>query len=481
MRIDEQITIEQLAALPQLEYEKIREKAAKQFNVRVTALDKEVLNIQKSNSSKTSLIFPEIKEWPEKIDLSDLLEELVTTIKRFIVCNDETAIATALWCAFTWVIDHVQVAPIAVITAPEKRCGKSQLLNIIRLLSKNPLIASNITPAAMFRVIEAHKPTLLIDEADTFLKANDELRGVINSGHTRQSAYVIRTVGDTHEPTKFSTWGAKALCGIGSVPSTIQDRAIMLEMRRKLTGEKVERIRYAEPNLFGNYQSKLARFAKDANDVIKNAKPALPDELNDRAQDNWEPIFAIADYAGGKWSDLARKTALHISGLENESTSLSTELLEDIKDIFDGKNLNRIRSTKLIDYLIENDESPWATYNRGKPIAPRQLSKRLKEYNIKSKDMRFFDGVGKGYEKSQFEDVFNRYLNHSSQGSSISETKQQNSVKADNTKGNSVASINVSSATHNTNATDSSHVITNLSEECCVVADNPTYIVEVEI
>ena len=130
-----------------------------------------------------------------------------------------------------------------MITAPEKQCGKSQLLTLIGKLSNRPLVASNITTQSLFRVVEAFSPTLLIDEADSFMRENEDLRGIINSGHTRQSAFAIRCVGDNHEPTRFSTWGAKAISGIGSLPDTIMDRAIIFNLRRKLPGEEVERLR----------------------------------------------------------------------------------------------------------------------------------------------------------------------------------------------------------------------------------------------
>ena len=104
---------------------------------------------------------------------------------------------------------------------------------------------------------------MLIDEADAFLRENEELRGIINSGHTRQSAYVIRTVGDDFEVKQFSTWAAKAIAGIGKLADTIMDRAIVLTLRRKLPNEKIERLRYAESGLFETLARKLARFEQD--------------------------------------------------------------------------------------------------------------------------------------------------------------------------------------------------------------------------
>jgi putative DNA primase/helicase len=407
------LVVARLAALPTLDYEKVREAEAERLGVRVSALDKEVEAVRKGKQSDSGGItmFPTVELWPHPVDGALLLHELVKTIRQFIICNKETATATALWCAFTWVVDSVQVAPLAVITAPEKRCGKSQLLNLIGKLACRPLVASNISPSATFRVIEAYHPTLLIDEADTFFKDNEELRGVINSGHTRQSAYVIRNVGDNHEPTQFSTWGAKAISGIGALSDTLMDRAIILTLRRKLSGETVQRLRHADAGLFETLASKLARFADDNGAKIALARPVLPDALNDRAQDNWEPLLAIADCVGGGWPKIARDAALILSGAEQESVSLSAELLADIREVFDSKKVSHFSSADLIKELCEDDEKSWATYNRGQPIKPRQLAKRLAEYGIASKTIRVSSySTPKGYELSQFEDAFTRYL-----------------------------------------------------------------------
>ena len=407
------LMVARLAALPTLDYEKVREAEAERFGVRVSVLDKEVAAARKGKQSASGGIsmFPTVEPWPQPVEGAALLHEMVRTIRQFIICNKETATATALWCAFTWVVDYVQVAPLAVITAPEKRCGKSQLLNLIGKLASRPLVAANISPSATFRVIEAYHPTLLIDEADTFFKDNEELRGVINSGHTRQSAYVIRNVGDNHEPTQFSTWGAKAISGIGVLSDTLMDRAIILTLRRKLSGETVQRLRHADAGLFEKLASKLARFADDNGARIALARPPLPDALNDRAQDNWEPLLAIADCVGGDWPKIARDAALILSGAEQESVSLSAELLADIQEVFDSKRVAHISSANLIKELCDDDEKSWATYNRGQPIKPRQLAKRLAEYGIASKTIRTSSySTPKGYERTQFEDAFTRYL-----------------------------------------------------------------------
>ncbi|HJW73266.1 MAG TPA: DUF3631 domain-containing protein [Geothrix sp.] len=420
-RNESEATIKRLAALHPLEYEKVRDAEAKGLSCRPGVLD-DLVKKERSRQAPeaknggTPALCPQTELWPSTVVPADLLDEIQATIQTFIVCDEEVAITGTLWAAFTWFIEVVQVAPLAVITAPEPRCGKTQFLDLLGRLACRPLVASNISPAAVFRVIEAHRPTLMIDEADSFLKENEELRGVINSGHTRQSAYVIRTVGDDHEPKRFCTWGAKALSGIGRLPGTLMDRAVILELRRKLKSEKVQRLRHADPAQFERLASQLATFAEAASSDIQRARPQLPNELNDRAQDNWEPLLAIADHVGGGWPKKARLAALKLAGVEQEPMSIAAQLLADIQAAFTRKNVGRLGTSDLLKELASDDLKPWLTFDHAKSITAAQLAKLLKPYGIKPRDLKLGGGTLKGYTLEQFRDVFERYLDPSQEG-----------------------------------------------------------------
>ncbi|PCI52971.1 MAG: hypothetical protein COB36_14015 [Alphaproteobacteria bacterium] len=490
--------VERLARLAPLEYDLKREGEAQKLGVRVTALDKEIANHRRSKITvqDDSALFPHVEPWRDPVDAAELFDDIQSMVRYYIICNTETAIATTLWIAFTWFVDQVQVAPIAMITAPEKRCGKSQLLTLISKLVSRPLLASNISPAAIFRVIEAHSPTLLIDEADTFLRDNEEARGIINSGHTRSTAHVIRVVGDEHEAKQFSTWGAKVICGIGKQAETLMDRSVMLELRRKMPNESVQRLRHAEPLQFDILKRHLARLSVDAAYVIGEARPELPEELNDRAQDNWEPLLAIADYAGGHWPKTARQAALTISGKEHDAASLSTELLQDIKDVFEEHRVLKVKTRDLIDYLCEDDMRPWATYNRGKPFTPRQLAKRLSEYGIEPKVIRIGTMTPRGFDVGQFEDAFSRYI--PSDTPLISATPQHNPCNKESQDDTAVADMKSSNATLHIKAqqtednvadnpqrcTKENHAATPntaVDNVCCTVADTAGVSPDVEV
>jgi putative DNA primase/helicase len=405
--------IGRLAALAPLEYECVRVDAAKALNVRTSILDKEVEKVRKlgeEDSSNGTIDFEDVESWPDPVDPAVLLSEIAATIRRFIVCDTETVNAACLWAAMTWFMDVVSIAPIALITAPEKRCGKSQLLFLLKRIVCRPLIAGNISSSSFFRSIDAWKPTLLVDEFDSFIRHNEELRGILNAGHTRDSAYVVRTVGDDHEPALFNVWGAKALAGIGNLADTIMDRSVILELRRKLPHESAERLRYAEEGLFPALAAKLARFAEDYRHAVRVARPHLPESLNDRAQDNWEPLMCIAAVAGGEWPELARKAALKLSSDDSSLHSVGTELLEDIRGIFEAREIDRITTKMLLFELCRDEEKRWTTFNKGNSISARQVARVLKGYGIQSGTIRTATENAKGYKREPFEEVFKRYL-----------------------------------------------------------------------
>jgi putative DNA primase/helicase len=262
---------------------------------------------------------------------------------------------------------------------------------------------------------------LLIDEADASLRGNEELRGIINSGHTRESAYVLRTVGDEHQPTRFNTFCPKAIAGIGRQAATIEDRSIIIQLQRKTPDEKIVRLRHIEPEIFNDLRARLARFAQDYGEAIEHAKiKNLPDALNDREQDNWEPLFAIADLAGPEWLAIATDAALALSGADT-TQSRSVELLIDIQRIFQAKRGKSLFTEALISELCSDPEKPWAAYGKtGKPITARQVARLLKDFGVKSQTIREGENTGKGYLLTAFCDAFNRYIFSGGAGSGIS-------------------------------------------------------------
>ena len=353
--------------------------------------------------------FEEIEPWHESVDLGTLLNEIADSIQRHIIAEKEVSHGTALWIAMTYLVDLFDTIALLIITAPEMRCGKSEFKRLIGKLVYRPVEADNMSPAVLFRCYDLWRPTLLVDEVDTFLKRNEELRGIINAGHQRGSA-VWRCVGDNHVPSRFEVFGPKVLSGIGRLAPTLMDRAIILELRRKLPHESIVRQRDVPKEHFRNIQAKLARVAVDYASSISAARPNLPDALSDRARDNWEPLFQIAQVAGGEWVSRAVQASLKCTGKEEDAKSVGVALLTDIQEAFASKNVDRFSSSEIIILLCDDPENPWVTYNRGFPITTTQVARRLREYGIISKTIRVNGTTLKGYFLTQFADAFARYV-----------------------------------------------------------------------
>jgi Protein of unknown function (DUF3631) len=130
--------------------------------------------------------------------------------------------------------------------------------------------------------------------------------------------------------------------------------------------------------------------------------------LNDRAADNWRPLLAIADLAGGEWPQLARQACLTLSG-EAAEESLGVMLLADCQAAFGDDDA--IRSVDLVTRLSADPERPWAEYNRGgKPITQRQVARLLGAFCIISETVDI-PGLksAKGYRRSRFEEAWATY------------------------------------------------------------------------
>jgi hypothetical protein len=366
--------------------------------------------------------FAEPEPWPEPVEGCTLLGELIATFTRFVALPRFGDVAAALWTVHAHALAAAAVSPLLALTSPEKRCGKTTLLSLLARPVPRAVLSSNISPASLFRIVERYSPTLLVDEADSFLGEKEELRGLLNSGHTRDAAYVVRTVGDEHEPRRFSTWAAKAVAMIGRLPETLADRSIVVPMRRRAPDEQVERLRLDRPGAFEDLRRRAARWGADQLAELRAADPEVPGELGDRAADNWRPLLAIADLAGGEWGDRARRAALTLSGAGGDARdSLSSLLLADIRAVFREREVDRLFSQELLQDLCGREERPWGEWGRGRgSMSPRQLAARLKPFGVQPGSLRDGAKTGKGYTREQFADAFRRYLpadpSHPSQG-----------------------------------------------------------------
>jgi Protein of unknown function (DUF3631) len=407
---DTDAEIARLAALTPVQYERERKAAAERLDIRAAILDKLVQAERPESDSKqgSAISFPEPELWPERIEGAHLLDSIADAIRRHVVMSNHARDTAALWAVHPYLLDCFLVSPRLAITSPTKQCGKTTLLDVLARLVLKPLPSANVSTSVVFRVVQGHRPTLLIDEADTFIRENDELRGVLNSGH-RQGGSVVRNVGDEHEPRAFSTYSACAIALIGRLPDTLHDRSLTIALKRRMPSETVAPFRSDRADYLDALAGQAARWAQDHAEQIRIADPDMPEGVFNREADNWRPLLAIADAAGGDWPKRARQ-AVRQAHADAEDDSRVAMLLGDIKAIFTDRNMDRLSSADVVIDLAAILGRPWADYKNGKPITQNQLARILKPLGIAPDNVRIGDKVPKGYQLAQFADAFARYL-----------------------------------------------------------------------
>jgi len=225
--------------------------------------------------------------WPDSVNGVELLSRIAAAFRRFVVLPPHADIVQALWCLHAHALDAFGISPVLEINSPELECGKSVNQSVMRRMAPRALTTTSISMSGVFRTVEKYKPTLFVDEGDAFLALNEDLRGILNSSHLKNDAYVIRTEGDQHEPRAFSTWCAKSIALIGNLPPTLRSRAILIQMKRKTAKDKVEDLHghYPYPELEA-LKRQAWRWTRDNLKAIQSAEPSMPAELNNRTRDN---------------------------------------------------------------------------------------------------------------------------------------------------------------------------------------------------
>lgn len=356
-------------------------------------------------------IVEDLQPFPSQVDADKLLNQIEKYISQHAILPNGASVAITLWCLASYNINSFRIFPKLTITSPVKRCGKSTVLDLIEAFSNKSFIVSNISSAAVFRIIEEYQPTLIIDEADTFISGrNDDMVGIINSGHAKTRANVIRCTGETNRPTKFSTWTPMVLASIGTLQGTIMDRSVIIPLKRKSPSQTVQRIRIDLFDVAKPSREKLLKWSIDNETAIKTNTVEPPNLGNDRAVDNWLPLFTLANQVSDKWLKKC-KVAYKLLNTHKEDPEISISLLADIRTIFNSLNQVNISSKDLLNKLISDKDQPWCEYKNGRQLTPNGLAVILKPYGIKPKVIRLADGsTPRGYDLKQFTNTFDSYL-----------------------------------------------------------------------
>jgi len=346
---------------------------------------------------------------------SKLLETCRALIMCYFVVAEEQAVIMATWILHTYVFEAAEFTPYLHITAPEKECGKTNLMDLLAAVAAKPVTSSGTTPAALVRIVHAMKPTIFIDEMDALLKGSREsaesIRGILNAGFRRGGVF-RKCNATTHELEEFNTFCPKCLTGIGELWDTVASRSIPIVMRRKRRDEVVASFRQrAVTQVAAPIRTELEAWsARGAAEILQTFEPASIANLSDRQNDIAEPLLAMAQLAGDGWLQrLTSALQTVFKGASSENSSMGATLLADVRAIFGERKIDGIPSKDLATHLREIEGRPWAEWSHGKGLTANNLARQLKTYCIYPQTIRVGSETPKGYRRGDFEDAWSRY------------------------------------------------------------------------
>jgi len=375
--------------------------------------------------------------------------ETAAFLSDYMVLPEPTVLVVTAWVAAAHLMDVWDKFPHLAVTSPEKRCGKTTLLDLLYLVTPRARYTTNISPAALYRVIQAEKPTLLMDESQSLARkgseASEVIREILNAG-IGKNAKVTRCGGERFDTIQeFSVFSPKVFALIGALDSVLADRCVPVRLERKATTADVQRYRSRVVEPRGHeLREQLEQWCEANRDRVTEVYDRLEpfDINNDRMAELLMPLQAVLTVAAGHGANglhglperyprptnqPAQSEALAVlqtyaeeieaRDREQEMQTPGVRLLVACRELFTcypaegplkGKPVGFLATDELIARLVERAEEPWGTFNKGKPISREGLSNLLRPYGIKPS----FNTkqTHRGYHASDFVEVFERYL-----------------------------------------------------------------------
>ncbi len=419
--------IARLAALSPILYEQERKDAARRLGVRATVLDGEV---ERARPKEANADTQSVPQWvppaeiaSELVDGRELLTELIGAIRKFVMLDESAALVTGLWVLFTWIFEQVAETNVYLhVISPTAACGKSTLLKVLKHLTRSGWLLSRLSPSAFSRTLGSERRTLLLDEADAFLNENEAMRNLLDGASDPDTATVSFSVkrGDDWTPVELNVFVPIAIASIGALRKmqTVESRSIPIRLKRATRAElqSIAKGRRRELQAaLAPIAAKCARWASDNVEKLVGVRPEMPDSLSGREQDKWEPLILVADQCGR--DQQARAVAEAVAGASSDAQSLSELLLADVKALFEkkdektGRTPEELGSVVICQALAECEDRPWGEFRKeGKPITPRQLARRLRDFGLRPGTIRLGEkNTPKGYKLADLKDVFDRY------------------------------------------------------------------------
>jgi hypothetical protein len=304
--------------------------------------------------------------------------------------EDKASDLVALWTMGTYCYTLFDHYPILNFWG-ERSTGKTKNLELLECLAFNPIIGTSFSGSASFRLVEAYRTTVLVDETHQITRM-PEFRDFLIAGFNKSGkAWRVEELKEkTFRPKSFEYFSPRALAGITTLQDILLDRAIKITMVSTLS-EKRKR----KPNIQDDFWKAVRTlcyifaftYYKEVRETYYNMNIDFEDP---REIDLWKPILTLAKIVGVDLKEYAEQKIKEKHEEEEESrvdllvlkiVALrleSDEVWVSLKDVADEIN-NR--------YKIDISSKQVGSVLRKRKIKERKISGGYVKYRVKRDEL----------------------------------------------------------------------------------------------
>lgn len=242
----------------------------------------------------------------EALEPEELFKKIRTEFEYYLVLpKEEWYDYLTLWCIGTYFFNLFGVYPIIDLYGL-KNVGKTKTMDICSYISFNGESYVSITPATLFRIVEANKPSLFLDEIEKLLdpkrEGSTDIEAMLNSGY-KKGACVPRCEkeGNKQIVKEYDVFCPKMFAHVkGGVSRTLLSRCISLVMQRANPNDiRGDRLPKKQDKRWQNLRNELYIFALENYERILyyfEGSGAIKKEIqiDNRDWELWEPILVLA-------------------------------------------------------------------------------------------------------------------------------------------------------------------------------------------
>ncbi|KKM94846.1 hypothetical protein LCGC14_1194240 [marine sediment metagenome] len=199
----------------------------------------------------------EISEEQLRKELKPILNKIIKVLKKYMDLEEDYYLLIGIWILGTYFHQSFRSYPYLFFNAM-KGSGKSRILNLVTLLSKDGIVLNSLTEAVLFRTTG----TLGIDEFEGVgKKGNENLRELLNSAYKKTGkVYRMKKVsgkdGESQEVEEFEVYRPIIMANIWGMDDTLGDRCIQLILEKSVKKRVVKLIEDFEDNSQIDYISR---------------------------------------------------------------------------------------------------------------------------------------------------------------------------------------------------------------------------------